>query len=131
MQDFESIALGLQPLPPKAAQLENDHIRLSHAEAAVVSRLPNSTEYNAILRIMEGEIEKLETEHMKSWRDKELFERTGLIAVSARAFYERFQIEINYHSSEFRGEEAAAELDRAVKEMSPEEFIRQGFGLDE
>ena len=131
MQDFESIALGLRPRPAQAALQKNEHLALSHAEAAVVSRLPNSTEYNAILKIMEGEIEKLETEHMQNWKDKDLFERTGLVAVAARTLYERFQIEINFHSSEFRGNEAGAELDKAVEEMSPEEFIRRGFGMDE
>lgn len=127
MEDFESIALGLQP-PTAKAIVKHDHLVLSHTEMAVVSRLPNSTEYNAILRIMEGEIEKLETEHMQAWRDKELFERTGLIAVSARAFYERFQQEINYHSQEFQGNQEALQVTQQVEQMTPEEFIRLGFG---
>jgi hypothetical protein len=92
--------------------------------------LPNSPTYNVILRILEGEIEKLETEHMQAWRDKDLFERTGLVAVSARMLYEKFQIEVNYHSAEFMGAMEAATTERVVAEMSPEEFIRQSFGIE-
>jgi hypothetical protein len=131
MQDFESIALGLQSPAPKATLQRNDHLVLSHAERAVVATLPNSSAYNVILRIMEGEIEKLETLHMLSWRNKEEFERTGLIAVAARSFYTQLQNEINYHSIEFSGEQQAIQIEKAVEEMTPEEFMRKGFGLDE
>lgn len=127
MQDFESVAQGLRTPQPKASQMQNDHLVLSHPEASTVARLPNSPEYNVILRIMEGEIEKLETAHMKCWQDKELFERTGLIAVAARGFYEKTQQEINYHSSEFVSAQIAAVEDQAAEQMTPEEFIRKAF----
>jgi hypothetical protein len=80
---------------------------------------------------MEGEIEKFETEHMQAWKNKELFERTGLVAVAARSFYEKVQVEINYHASEFIGEMETAALERREEAMSPEEFIRRGFGIEE
>ena len=130
MEDFEQAIEDFQIPKPKAASAKADHVLLSNAESATVSRLPNSPTYNVILRILEGEIEKLETEHMQAWRDKDLFERTGLVAVSARMLYEKFQIEVNYHSAEFVGAMEAATTERVVAEMSPEEFIRQGFGIE-
>ena len=132
MEDFESVAQGLQAQPRgRAAMTKNDHLTLTSSEAVIVARLPNSLEYNVILRIMEGELEKMETSHMQNYLDKDLFERTGLMAVAARMFYERIQHEINYHSAEFVGNAAEAELEAAVKQMSPEEFLRQGFGIEE
>jgi hypothetical protein len=98
---------------------------------ALVNRWPNSPDYNVLLRIMEGVIEKMETKHMQSWRDKELFERSGLVAVAARGFYGEVQQEINYHSSEFLGNIAQEELNKEVAQMSPEEFIRRSFGPEE
>ena len=128
--DFEALALGLQPEASKDAVIKNDHLVITAGESAIASRLPNSAEYNFILRVLEGEIIKLETEHMQNWRDKDLFERTGLVAVASRMLYERFQSEINYHSSEYLGAQEAYEVEQKVAELSPEEFIRRGFGMD-
>ena len=128
--DFEALALGLQPTGPKDTVIKNDHLEISQDEAAIASRLPNSSEYNFVLRVLEGEIIKLETEHMQNWRDKDLFERTGLVAVASRMLYERFQSEINYHSSEYLGAQEAYEVEQEVAELSPEDFIRRGFGMD-
>jgi hypothetical protein len=131
MEDFESVAQGLRMPVPKSALEKNDHIHLSHAEAALVNRWPNSPDYNVLLRIMEGVLETLETEHMQSWKDTQLFERTGIGAVFARRFYEKTQFEINYHASEFLGDQAAEQLNEQVKQMSPEEMIRRSFGSDD
>jgi hypothetical protein len=128
--DFEALALGLKPEESKDAVIKNDHLVITADESAIASRLPNSSEYNFILRVLEGEIIKLETEHMQNWRDKELFERTGLVAVASRMLYERFQSEINYHSSEYLGAQEAYEVEQEVAELSPEDFIRRGFGMD-
>jgi hypothetical protein len=130
--DLEALALGLeQPTGPKEAIVRNDHLVINQAEAAIASRMPNSPEYNFSLRVLEGEIEKFETAHMKNWANKEAFERTGLIAVAARLLFERFQNEINHHSSEYLGAQEMKEFDEEVSEMSPEEFIRRGFGMDQ
>lgn len=128
MEDFEKIALGLQPPRAKAQQARHEHIPLSHPEASALMQAPNSLLYNVILRIMEGEIEKMETEHLSVWKKKEEFERTGLVAVSARLFYERVQKEINFQISEFIGNEEARTEEEKVKQMSPEELIRKAFG---
>ena len=128
--DLESIALGIQPQVSKGTVIENDHLVINRDESAIASRLPNSPDYNFILRVAEGELQKLETAHLKTWADKEMFERTGLMAVAARVFFERLQNEINFHSSEFLAEEEAEKIDQEAWEMTPEEFIRRGFGMD-
>lgn len=131
MQDFEEVALGLRVQAAKKAALTvNEHLKITDAEAAMVSHLPNSPEYNLILRIMEGECEKLETAHMSAWKDEKVFQRTGLIAVSARVFFEQFQREINYHSGEYRSVLETINVQKEVAAMTPEEFIRKGFGMD-
>jgi hypothetical protein len=129
MEDYESIAQGLRIPVPKAALAKNDHISLSPGDASTVARLPNSPEYNVILRIMEGELEKLETEHMQSYKDRDSFDRSGLIAVAARLFYERFQVEVNFHSSEFIGNIEDERINKEVEQMSPEEFVRRAFDV--
>jgi hypothetical protein len=129
--DLEALALGLQPEASKEAIIKNDHLVISQDESVIAARLPNSNEYNFVLRVLEGEIIKLETEHMQTWRDKDLFERTGLVAVASRMLYERFQNEINFHSSEYLGAQEAYDVEQEVAELSPEDFIRRGFGMEQ
>lgn len=129
-QDFESIALGLRPAPPQVALSQNEHLALSHSEASVIARLPNSSEYNVILKIMEGELEKMETECFQRALEKDVFDRMGLMAAAARKFYERFQIEINWHSSEFVGSQLGNQIDAEVENMTPEELVRRAFEID-
>lgn len=130
MQDFESVALGLTVKKAKTTLVPNEHILLSNAEMQIVSSLPNSAVYNVILRIMEGEIEKLETRHLQLYDDKDKFDRSGLIAVAARVFYENIQKEINHQSSEFFGNKEAEEIEKQTASMTPEEILRKGFGYE-
>lgn len=130
MEDFESIALGLKLPAAKAARGVNDHIVFSNADTQLLSQLPNSALYNVLLRLMEGELEKLETLHLQSWAEKDKFERTGLIAVAARVFYEGVQKEVNYQSAEAVSAREAEEIDRKVADMTPEEILRSGFGME-
>jgi len=131
MDDLEFLAQELsQPPLVKEKGRPQAHLPLSQSDLALAARLPNSSEYDLILRIFEGELQKLETEHMQSYRDKETFERTGLIAVSGRLLFERLQNEINFHSSEFRGELEAALAEKDSETMTPEEFIKKGFGME-
>lgn len=131
MEDIEAIAQGIRRPYAAPRVLENDHLKLSPEERPLAARVPNSSEYNFILRILEGELEKLETEHMRTWKDKDLFERTGIVAVAARTLYERLQIEMNYHASMYEGELEAAVAEQSAAEMTPEEFIRKSFGMEE
>ena len=129
MQDFEEIALGLRSTPAKGTLDANQHVNLSHAELQIVSGFPNSAQYNITLKILEGEIEKLETEHMRLWKNKEEFERSGLIAVAARKIYERYQKEINFHAEQFQIKLEDDQIEQEVKSMTPEEILRKSFGI--
>ncbi|MGH7744524.1 MAG: hypothetical protein ACREQ5_06855 [Candidatus Dormibacteria bacterium] len=130
MEDFESAALGLKNPAAKAKSDKYEHLPLSYAELSILAQAPNSQFYNVVLRVMEGELEKLETEHMAQWKEKEKFERSGLVAVAARVFYERIQREINFHVSEFMGNEEARQEEEKAKQMSAEELVRREFGLE-
>ena len=129
MEDFESIALGLRATPAKATLDASQHVRLSNPELQIVSGFPNSSQYNITLKILEGEIEKLETEHLKHYKNREEFDRTGLIAVAARLLYEKYQHEVNYHSEQYASKIEESIIDEEVKNMTPEEIIRRSFGL--
>ena len=125
-EDYESIAQGLK-LDTKKAQV-NQHVSLSPNAMAIVSQLPNSPVYDTILRIMEGELEKLETEHLKHWKNTEVFDRTGLVAVAARIFYENVQKEINYFVTEYQGNREYEAAETEVAMISPEELMKRSFG---
>ncbi len=127
-QDFESIALGLRAQKPKAKLPVNEHLELTPAEQSIVARFPNSAEYNITLRLLEGEIQKLETEHFKCYKDEKAFLNSGLVAVAARLMYERFQKEVNFQTAEFTGQQEyqAAELEAA--QMSPQDLFKKSFG---
>ena len=129
MEDFESVALGLKATPAKGTLDANQHVVFSNAELQILSGFPNSAQYNINLKILEGEIEKLETEHMRSWKDKELFERTGLVAVAARKLYERYQHEVNYHSEQFNNLVEDRVIQKEVEKLTPEQILKNSFGM--
>lgn len=127
MEDFEEVALGLQTKPAKKTPSVYEHIKMSENERSLISRLPGTPLYNTILRLMEGEIEKLETIHLQSWRDKELFNSTGLIAVAARLSFEAFQKEVLYQTEEVLGIKKNEEIVKESIQLSPEEFFKRSF----
>ena len=129
MQDFESIALGLVATPAKGNLDGKQHIEFSHSESARLAQFPNSTDYNITLKILEGECEKLETAHMRAYKDKELFERTGLIAVAARLLYEKYMKEVNYHAEKFADIEEYQAVEEEVKAMTPQQLLINQFGM--
>jgi len=130
MEDFETIALGLKNPAAKAQKRNLGHIPLSNAEMALVAALPESPLYNVELRIMEGIIETLETEHFKAFKNKDEFDRTGIEAVAARVFYERYQKEVAYQAAEFKGNEEALIEEEKAKNMTPEEFYKKSLGIE-
>ena len=129
MEDFESVALGLKATPARGTLDANQHIKFSNAELQSVARFPNSGDYNITLKILEGEIEKLETEHLTHWKDTEKFDRTGLVAVAARMLYERYQMEINYHAGAFANALGEIATQEEVKNLTSEEIIKRSFGM--
>jgi hypothetical protein len=129
MEDFESIALGLVATPAKGNLDGKQHIEFSHSELSRLAQFPNSTDYNITLKILEGECEKLETDHMRQYKDKELFERTGLIAVAARLLYEKYMKEVNYHAAQFASMVEDAAVQEEVKALTPQQILINSFGM--
>lgn len=98
-------------------------LELSDSEKIMLANWAESTEYKVFLRLAEAIIEVAETAHFKVWKDKEAFDRTGLMAVSMRVFFERLQNEVKVQY-----EEAEGELDfLRHTESSPEEIVQNSF----
>lgn len=130
MQDFESVALGLIPGAQRKTAVR-EHVKFSEAELVQIARAQSGDPmYLVLLRLFEGELEKLETDHLKHWKDKEMFDRTGIVAVAARTFYERIQREVNYQAEEYQANRMAVQQEQEAEEMTPEDIVRRGFGMD-
>lgn len=114
-------APGLQQ--PKAEPFK--HLGLTAGEKFVLARFFASQDWQVFVKLAMGEIEKAETEHFQAWKDKEAFERTGLVAVAQRLFLERLDKEIRHHVDEFAGEVEFARTKQEISQMSPEEFIQR------
>jgi hypothetical protein len=119
--DLQPLAQGLRPKTTEAFK----HLALNANEKLILARFAASQEYNVFLKLAMGEIEKAETEHFQSWKNKELFERSGLIAVAQRLFLERLGSEIRHQVDEFAGEVEFARTTKEISQMSPEEFIER------
>ena len=126
-----SIRLPNQGSKAKFSAPVNQHLRLTAAEMAAIATLPNSPLYQVILRVMEGELTKLETAHMQKWGDRESFDRSGLIAVAARIFFESVQKEINYQTEEYLGIQLEQEAKQEELATTPEQFMRRSLGLEQ
>src|SRR6266576_1764576 len=99
------------------------HLELTPTEKVVLAQWFGSASYDIFVKLANGEIEKAETAHFNQWKNKEAFERTGLVAVATRLLFERIQKEINRQVEEFSGEIEFAKQAQEFSETSPEEII--------
>lgn len=106
---------------------DSKFIQLTPQDKVTLVQFYHTRAYAVVLKLMEGEITKAETEHFKKWRNKEEFERTGVFAVAMRTFYERIQTEINRQVEEFAGEVEFAKVKKQELLTSPEEQIIKSF----
>lgn len=102
-------------------------LQLTENEKVMLVNWAHSAEYSVFLRLAEALIEADETKHFQLWRDKEAFERTGLVAVAQRLFFERLQKEVNTQFEEFQGELEFIKNEQEINTASPEEIIQRGF----
>lgn len=102
-------------------------LQLTENEKVMLANWARSAEYNIFLRLAEAIIEVNETKHFQLWKDKEVFERTGLVAVAQRDFFEQLQKEVNKQYEEFEGELEFLRTERATQNESPEEAIQRSF----
>lgn len=99
------------------------HVELTDVERKSLATLTATPAYEALLKLMHGEVVKAETEHFKAFRDSALFERLGLIAVAQRLFMERIEKEVQQQTeTEFETRQAAAEEKKFADAMAKPTF---------
>jgi hypothetical protein len=124
MDEFETGPVeGLQPI----AMRDPLALKLSPQDLVVLATWVSSPAYKVWQKLSEGVIEKLETAHFKNWKDQDDFQRTGLVAVSARMHYEQVQLEATRAVEEFSGELDFARLKQKQLRVSVEEQIQNEF----
>ena len=124
MDEFETGPVeGLKPI----AMRDPYALQLTPQDLVILANWVNSPAYAVWQKLSEGVIEKTETAHFQNWKDKEAFERTGLVAVSQRMFYEQVQCEIKKQVDEFAGEIEFARKKVEMMKVSPEEQIVKEF----
>jgi len=128
--EIDAIPGAIKPI----ATVKSDrfqHKDFTMNEVQMLADLAGMPHYQILLRLMEGEVERGETDHMKAYKDKELFERTGLIAVAQRIFFERVQKEIEHQKMELQGlleeQQVSEQLKQVPLEELMKESVRQGF----
>ena len=77
------------------------------------------------MQATQGEIQKAETEHFQVWKQAEPFQRTGLMAVGMRIFFERIQKEVKHQREEFSGQLEFLRNQEEELNESPEQFIHR------
>lgn len=105
-------------------------LKLSSTEKVTLANWYGTPAYEVWVKLSQGEIEKLETAHFQNWKDREAFERTGLLAVSARIFFERIMSECTRQMEEFSGEVEFIKQKKDLLGTSLEDQIKQEFKLE-
>ncbi len=124
MDEFETGPVeGLQPI----AMRDPEALQFSPQDLVTLATWVTSPAYRVWQKLCEGMIEKRETAHFSNWKDREAFERTGLVAVSARIFYEQVQMEAKRAVEEFSGELDFARIKKEQMRVSPEQQVLNEF----
>lgn len=127
--DIDAIPSPLPIVKQKTDRFQ--HKEFTMAETQMLADLANMPHYQILLLLMEGEVERGETEHMRAYKNKEEFERTGLVAVAQRIFYERIQKEVEHQKQELldllEEHEASATLKQVPLEELMKRSVEQGF----
>lgn len=110
---------------PPAPGLQSDSVALTPSEKIELVQWSTSKSYEVFLKLAESVITISETRHFQSYKDRELFERTGLIAVAQRMFFEALQKTVAVQYAEFKGEMAFAKQQKENLQEDPETFIRR------
>jgi hypothetical protein len=110
---------GLLPIAMRGPEF----LRLTPGELVLLVQGATSPFYQVLMKLAEGELEKLETAHFKCWKDEAEFQRTGLLAVAARIFLERLGQEVQRQADEFASEIAFVKQKKDSLMIDPEQMI--------
>jgi hypothetical protein len=102
-------------------------LQLTTQEKLVIAQWYGSPAYLVWQKLSEGELEKLETAHFQNWKEEETFQRTGLFAVAARAYFEKIQLECQRQVEEFSGELDFIKQQKELLQTSPEDQVKNEF----
>ena len=127
--DIDAIQTPLPVIKQKTDRFQ--HKEFTQVETQMLADLANMPHYQILLSLMEGEVERGETDHFKAYKQKEEFERLGLIAVAQRLFFERIQFEVEHQKQELLGFLEEQQASEQLKKVPLEELMRasveQGF----
>lgn len=101
------------------------HREYTMGEIQLLSALAGMPHYQVLLKLMEGMCEIAETEHFRQFNDKEKFDRSGMIAVAQRVFFERVQKEVEYQKQELASLQEEAQVSDQLANTPAEELIRR------
>lgn len=121
MEEYELIA------PAEGLLGKQSLLNLTDNQKLALANWAASSEYAIFKVLAEGIIEAQGTAHLQCWKDKEAFERTGLVTVAMQLFYERLQKEVKHQYEEFQGEIEFAKQEQENLQESPEELIQRSF----
>ena len=116
-------AEGLIPI----AMRNPNELAMTNGELAILSAFAKSPAYRVWQKLSEAILEKTETGHFRNWKDKEAFERTGLVAVAQRTFYEELQLEMKRQLDDFATDYDVVKRKKEALSLSLEEQIVQEF----
>ena len=125
--DFETIALSIKtPKAPKVPKGDRfQHVAFTSVQIQQLAQLTQMPVYEALLLLIEGEVEKSETDHFRAYLDPEKFTRLGLIAVANRIQFERIQKEMQHLYAEYEGSLEEGKLEQELAAISPEEMMKR------
>jgi hypothetical protein len=124
MDEFETGPVdGLRPI----AMRDPHALQLTPNDLVTLATWVSSPAYVVWQKLSEGVIEKLETSHFQNWKNESDFQRTGLIAVSARMHYEQVQLEAKRAVEEFAGELDFARINKDKMRVSAEQQVLNEF----
>ena len=123
---FEEFETGpVQGLAPIALRDPNA-LKLTPQDLVLLANFVGSPVYRVFQKLAEGIIEVTETGHFQNWKDKDAFERTGLVAVAQRAFYEEMQSQMLKQVEEFSSEvDFARKKKEQLKESIEDQILKE------
>jgi hypothetical protein len=102
-------------------------LELTPSDKVQLVNFYRSPAYAVVMKLLEGEAEKAETQHMASWRDQDKFLSTGYVAVAFQLMFERVQSEIKRQIEEFSGELEFLKKKQEQQSISIEEQVEKSF----
>lgn len=93
-------------------------IKLTESQLALLGTLAGTAQWTALLDLMEQLVAQAEEEHLLTYRDAELFQRTGLIAVAMKIFAGRVEAQVTLSGQAATDKVKAETAAKKIKEFA-------------